>query len=366
MTQHYKYSPSASQRQMACTASAQLPPVESAESEAAREGTAAHAVAEQLLRAAVAADPFNPGVDFPEVESPEMLGAALKFVDYCAPIAKTANVHGQEETFTSGRLDGYGGTVDFYAVHDTHLTVVDFKYGAGHPVVAERNTQLLDYAALITEHYPEVQTYTLAIIQPRTAGDAVEEWHCFREDVDKHFADRLAASNRNDYATGRHCLWCPHRPTCDAAYNEALAVAQETFDVRPPADKLDRLVYLFHQAEHVKSYFAAIPGILLGAMQKGHSFPGLKAVKALGHRTWKLGEDETVKALARKKLGKKVAFESRLKTPTQLDREGYGAEIADLVARRDNGFAVVTEADKRPAAVFQTAEETFPDLSFLD
>ena len=86
-----------------------------------------------------------------------------------------------EQKFHLKRLhEGLFGTNDagLFFPKRKHLTIYDFKYGAGIPVRAKANGQLLYYAIgalekLHEDHGAYVDTVELVVIQPRTSGEPV-------------------------------------------------------------------------------------------------------------------------------------------------------------------------------------------------
>lgn len=363
MAKHFKFSPSAASRQLVCTASAHLDaPGEQHESSYVAEGTKAHAVATDELERRIY--PLGCNANPVECDDLEMLSAAKTFGDYCEPIGQAADRWAIETTLQSPIESDRGGTPDFWAMKGDHLTVVDFKYGSGVAVAAERNVQLLDYAVLLVEHFPNLQTFKLVIVQPRTAGDAVDEWDCSRDDVDRHAARRRTAAARRDFVAGDHCRWCPAIATCDHLAAKAFEIAGGEFEVEAAADRWPELLRL---KGAITKLLDSIPGRMLDAMRKGKTFAGYKAVKAQpGNREWEHDDETTIKRLGKLKIGKRQACVSKLKSPTQLEKDGFGPQIADLVIRKDRGITLAEVTDKRPAVVFETVAEQFDDLSFLE
>jgi hypothetical protein len=358
MTKHYKFSPSSAKRWLACPGSLNHEG-DNRETSYAAEGTRAHSLAANLLGFRLGqCDGYalSQSCDWPG----EMSAAAQIFADYCAPIAELADCYAIEQTMESPVDPERGGTADFWAKLGDVCTVVDFKYGAGLPVAAERNEQLLSYALLLVERFPELQTFHLVIVQPRTAGDAIDVWSCDRAEVDAFAARVSAAAAQSHYAPGEHCRFCPVIASCEHLHKRALELAGEDFAIEAAADRWPELMRLWPSLQKM---FDVIPGRMLDAMRKGKTFPGFKAVRAIGNRTWAQDEAATLKALARRKIGKRQACESRLRSPTQLEKAGFGPALDGLVERPDRGLALVPASDKRQAVSFETANESFAELA---
>ena len=113
------------------------------------------------------------------------------------------------------------GTADCIIVSDRHLHVIDFKYGQGVPVSAERNTQMMLYAlgaiGMFSSLY-DLQQVSMTVFQPRLANvgtftmasDELLEW------ADSYLRPRadLAFKGEGDFCSGPHCRFCKVKATC--------------------------------------------------------------------------------------------------------------------------------------------------------
>lgn len=103
--------------------------------------------------------------------------------------------------------------------HGNHLTVLDFKYGRW-PVDPVNSKQLQIYAVgAAAQSLQRIESFTLGIIQPRTAGPPLKLWQVDRVGM-AGFAKQLsqAAEATDDPAaqrvTGDHCKFCKARSIC--------------------------------------------------------------------------------------------------------------------------------------------------------
>jgi len=136
MTAHAKrYSPSAAERWMTCPGSvAACLDAPDSTSKYADEGTAAHELAERILRGAdgaslVGLDAEN-GVEFTQ----DMLGHVMKYVNYVRDlVASTGGTLLIEQKLPLKSLTGEdaNGTADAVIVTDDELIIVDLKFGMG-------------------------------------------------------------------------------------------------------------------------------------------------------------------------------------------------------------------------------------------
>jgi hypothetical protein len=130
------------------------------------------------------------------------------YVDFVEKLPSRAH----EVQFGSLILSDHGGTIDTLSVVGDHAAIVDLKSGKWK-VPADESTQLLCYAGLVGEHFPNVKTFMCTIIQPRvwkkpkTVTYTVDQVSEFRGRV-------IRAAFSYDVIAGDHCRFCPLRPRC--------------------------------------------------------------------------------------------------------------------------------------------------------
>ena len=133
MGKHSILSPSGSHRWLNCTPSARLEQeFDDNESEAAREGTAAHALCEHKLKKALHMRSKRPVSDYDSDEMEECSDAYVDFVMEQYELAKQVCkdpivLIEQHLDFSCYVPDGFG-TGDCLIISDDKLHVVDFKY----------------------------------------------------------------------------------------------------------------------------------------------------------------------------------------------------------------------------------------------
>lgn len=150
-SKHAVLSASSSHRWLNCNPSARLESeFEDRETEAAAEGTAAHALAEHKLRKALKMRSRKPVSKF---DSDEMDIHTDGYVEFVLESLAEAKQHcadpkvliEQRLDFSCYVPDGFG-TGDCLIVADKLLHIIDFKYGQGVLVDAEKNPQMMLYA----------------------------------------------------------------------------------------------------------------------------------------------------------------------------------------------------------------------------
>ena len=213
---HALLSASGSHRSLNCTPSAKMEEgFADTTSEAAKEGTLAHELAELKLIKYFKADTVPKrqitskinALKKSELYQPEMDGHTDKYVDYIKSVSlkydnsPTVIIEARLD-LTNYIKDGFG-TADCILIGGGTLQVVDLKYGKGVPVSAERNSQLMIYALGALERYSliyDIQHIVLSIVQPRLSETAseyelsAEELRAFGEYVRERATEKSSAA----------------------------------------------------------------------------------------------------------------------------------------------------------------------------
>jgi hypothetical protein len=322
---HAAFSPSASERWIACPAShlraAALPPAPS--SVYADRGTLLHEYAalgvlhtlREMDEHAEAA-----GVSF----EPDERAAIATYVKFCKGLRKGATLWRVEQRVVHDAE--LFGTIDFFSVHDGTLDVVDFKGGRGIKVEAIDNPQLLTYAAMVCALVADdptqmpIQHVNLHIVQPLFVGDApirgvgytiaqIDAWRV-------KLLQAMLAAKRADapFSPGEHCRFCPVKPTCPALRGLATALpAPAGLDALPP----EKIAEWLAKADVIELWIAALREHAHGSINCGTPIPGWKLVDKRATRKW---TDER-KVLGEAKEHRLVVTERRLLSPAQVQKK---------------------------------------------
>ena len=217
--EHARLSPSAADRWFACPGAPDAEQgLRDTPSPAADEGTTAHALLETALGARQAPSDCT---DIPGV-NPEMIQHVTAAWRLVAGMQAGCDRLAIEMKVDPGKVfkrDDLWGTSDIVIEHGNHLTVLDFKYGRW-PVDPVNSKQLQIYAVgAAAQSLQRIESFTLGIIQPRTAGPPLKLWQVDRVGM-TGFAKQLGqAAEATDGSaalrvTGDHCKFCKARSIC--------------------------------------------------------------------------------------------------------------------------------------------------------
>lgn len=199
---HAKFAPSSSERWLNCNASVDYKD-EDETNDAALFGTEVH---EWLAQGAGMAEPFTKWTEEQKQD------AILCWVDW--------RKHVPDEAESEVRLvskdfpDLFFGTADAILKTGTKIELWDLKTGL-RGVSVDKNAQLMCYALLAADKYPDAETFHVTIIQPRRFYKDTVIYS--RADIEE-FRDRVntAISSASTFVPGTHCEFCPARDGCPA------------------------------------------------------------------------------------------------------------------------------------------------------
>lgn len=356
---HARLSPSGSSRWMSCPGSVHLEallPPDDRQSPYAARGTAIHELSEKALT--ISKPPSNwlgKQVYGFEVDQ-SMVDIANVYVDWINE-AKGLKFFEQRVSLVHVIPDCFG-TVDCIILNQGRLIVADLKTGAGVPVSAEGNTQLLIYALGAFEKYDWLYGFeeiTLVIIQPPISHEPSvwtitrEELLEFAETVKKAYRD-IVEKPEHYVASDKACRWCRAKTVCPELNKVAKEAAQADFramreemDAEQLADNLKRVPLL-------KAFIEAVEASAKDRLLEGKSVPGFKVVEGRRSRAWK-DESAVEQALKEAGYGDVVYSEPKLLTVAQVEKvlKGTDFELDSFVETKPGSPTIATEDDKRRA-----------------
>lgn len=375
MADHAVLSASGSHRWLNCTPSARLElEFENTGSEAAREGTAAHALCEHKLKRALHMRSRHPVSDYDSDEMEECTDAYVDFVMEQYEAAKQVCedliiLIEQRLDFSCYVPDGFG-TGDCLIISDDRLHIIDFKYGMGVLVEAEDNPQMKLYALGALAVYDalyDIREVSMTIFQPRREN--VSTWTIPVEDL-KAWAEnelkpraRMAYDGEGEYLPGEWCTFCRAAVRCRARAEEKLKLAQTEFRMPPLLtdaeieDILAVLPDLTKWANEITAY------ALDTALNHGKEWNGFKVVQGRSVRKYR---DEAAVAEAAKEAGYKDIYRQSLIPLTEMQRlmgkDRFEEILGGLITKAPGRPTLVPKSDRRPAMNVPNAINEFYEI----
>ena len=375
MADHAVLSASGSHRWLNCTPSARLElEFENTGSEAAREGTAAHALCEHKLKRALHMRSRRPVSDYDSDEMEECTDAYAEFVMEQYETAKQVCddpvvLIEQRLDFSCYVPDGFG-TGDCLIISDDRLHIIDFKYGMGVLVEAEDNPQMKLYALGALAVYDalyDIREVSMTIFQPRREN--VSTWTVSVEDL-KAWAEnelkpraKAAYDGEGEYLPGEWCTFCRAAVRCRVRAEEKLKLAQAEFRMPP----------LLTDAE-IEEILAVLPDLtkwaneitayaLDAALNHGKEWNGFKVVEGRSVRKYR---DEAAVAEAAKEAGYKDIYRQSLIPLTEMQRlmgkDRFEAILGGLITKAPGKPTLVPKSDRRPAMNVSNAINEFYEI----
>lgn len=372
---HAVLSASSSGRWLACTPSARLElEFDNVESEAAREGTAAHALAEHKLKKALKMRSRRPNSEY---DSDEMEECTDGYVAYVMELVADARqkcsdpivLIEQRLDFSDWVPDGFG-TGDCVLVADGTLHIVDLKYGMGILVDAQENPQMKLYAlgALrLFDALYDIREVSLTIYQPRRENisnwtTTVEELKTWAEDVLRERA-RLAFNGEGEYVPGSWCTFCRAAIKCRARAEEKLKLAQKEF-MLPPLLSDDEIEAILEILPDLTKWANEISDYALdAAVNHGRQWKGFKVVEGRSVRKYK---DEEAVAEAAREAGFNDIYRQSLIPMTEMERlmgkSRFEEVLGNLIYKPAGKPTLVPVSDRRPAMNVTNAMNEFNEI----
>lgn len=244
---------------------------------------------------------------------------------------------------------GCFGTADALIIGTKGAAVIDYKNGTGHSVGAA-SPQLRTYLVSLINYIdemPEDYKFNTVIYQPNL-DDIPKEAFYTKQEIAYHGELIKEAIIKADLKTapvlGSHCHWCPAKRTsdpskkCPALKQRDLDVANTRFDeylkditVQPEfgslvsgytMDKRDQaLLKLMSIMPLMKQIVDDAEDEFIHRIKRGEEIPGLTMGQSLGNRTWALDEKDIVKTLTSLGLEPMTQPAPRIKTVPEVEKE---------------------------------------------
>ena len=375
MGNHAILSASSSHRWLHCLPSARLElEFENTNGEAAKEGTAAHALSEHKLKKALRIRSKRPTSEYDSDEMEECTDAYVDFIMEQVELARKSCTDPiilieQRLDFSCYVPDGFG-TGDCVIISDDRLHIVDFKYGMGVLVDAEDNPQMKLYALGALEIYDslyDIKEISMTIFQPRRENVStwtvpVEELKAWAEEELKPKAAK-AYQGEGEYMPGPWCTFCRASTRCRARADENLKLAQMEFKMPPLLtdseieEVLTILPDLIKWANEITAYATD------AAVNHGKEWHGFKIVEGRSVRKYK---DENAVAEKAVISGYKDIYRKSLIPMTEMQKlmgkTKFEEILGNLIYKPPGKPTLVPNSDKRPAMNVADAKNEFNEI----
>lgn len=378
---HALLSASGAHRWMNCTPSAVLESqFPDTTSEAAKEGTLAHEMAEAKLQHLFNTQDYRKAkltrtlnkIKKDELYQQEMDGYTDDYVAYVRKSAmefeKSPYIAIEKRLDLTAYIPDGFGTADCVMIGERTLHIIDLKYGKGVPVSAENNEQLMIYALGALEAYKmlfAIDTVKISIVQPRidntnSSEYTVKELMEFGDKV-KHYAD-IAIKGDGEQSPGDWCRFCRARQQCRARADKNIELAFD-IDKKPPLITNEEVGEYLRKGEDVAKWLSELQDYALAECLAGRDVDGYKAVEGRGSRAW-TDMDAAFEAITEDGTDEAMLYERKPLTLAQVEKLMGKAHFADVagefVVKSPGKPTLVPSTDKREAITNKiSANEAF-------
>jgi hypothetical protein len=332
------------------------------ESDDAREGTAAHWVAEMVLKGQA-----PDTVSLVDRFAPNKVCITAEMAEYVDTYVN--HIRGRGKSFWVEQPISYNltqgidvnGTMDCCTVDGDTLYVDDLKYGY-RLVDPVNNWQLLAYAfgaAIAFKVVPERIVMTIVQPRPYAPGGPIRSWTIDRAEANARFEALQAAAVRATspdapLTTGSQCQYCGAFLECPAAQRAGMnavdVVMAGSNDVLSPQATSMELTNLYRAKAVIDARLAGMEEATKEKIRGGTTIPGWTVERSLGNTKWNEGVDPTMLEMM---FGISLT-EPKMITPAAAKRKGLSDETVKAFTHRpDNGFKLI------PIDVDRKAKELF-------
>lgn len=404
MSTHSKIGASSCERFWNCPGSVTVyGHLESKPSFYAAQGTAAHQIAEDHLRAKIELEAqghtqlkfYNERLGdiiivedserFEITVDAEMIEAVGTYVDFIDSLIEENNSsYANLQVEVKFKLDfiheDAQGTCDAVLWFPTtnKLYVLDYKHGAGVAVEAEGNKQVLYYvtgAHGIADHEEAPVSMEGVIVQPRCAHESgtirrskIEEKDLWKFIDGLTSAIKRVSNGDTTLKAGSHCKFCAAKPICPEAKNEVSRLAEMDFNEvdfdeppKPEGFTPEEIANILPRIPFIKDWCDSILAFAHSEAERGIDIPGYMLADKRSNRKWKDGVEEDLEFL----LGDRM-YTKKLVTPAQAEKL-VGKKRAEIFfglwEKPPVGKTLVCISEKRERRL-HSAIEDFIDVDF--
>lgn len=358
---------------------------ESDDTDAARQGTAAHEVASQFIESYSRGGAYNPkagdvtsnGVTIDN----EMLDACELYADNVRSVMMQTRIFGGpflgiEQALTMPDINPLSfGTSDcfIYDFENKIMYLWDFKYGFD-PVEVFENWQLVNYSAgviqWLKEHTPFLTEFHMGmkivfrIAQPRSfhRDGPIREWtttlgdlmmmHGMYDQLRESAAANLSGAGETQ--SGSHCKYCPARHGCQSAISAGVRlyeVASQALPLELSNDAIaTQLTIVKRAVKHLESIEKALEQQVEHIVRSGTNVPGFRVENKQSRLTWAVPAEEV------HALGDMLGIDLRKVdsvTPRQAAKFGIDESVIMAYSHKtSSGVEVVPDTGSKARHIF--------------
>ncbi len=247
------------------------------------------------------------------------------------------------------------GTGDCLIIADGTLYIVDFKYGKGVEVSAEKNPQMMCYslgALQMFDDIYDIDTVSMTIFQPRrdnishyvVSKSGLLTW---ANEVLTPTAE-LAARGEGEFSAGDWCRFCKVKNLCRERARANMELAKYEFK-QPPLLADEDVEDILGHLDELTAWASDIKGYALQSAISGKHWSGYKLVEGRSNRRY---TDENAVAAAVTAAGydpyeKKILGITAM--TSLLGKKQFNEILGNLTYKPKGLPTLVPESDKRPA-----------------
>lgn len=261
------------------------------------------------------------------------------------------------------------GTSDAIIIADGTMEVIDFKYGKGVKVTAEKNPQMMIYALGAWDAFDfeyRIQKVRMTIVQPRI--DNLSEYEVCAAEIVRWAMTDLRPKALEAYEGGRQkpgdwCRFCKVKNSCTALASACLDTVRNNPEPKL-VGKEDMEIRILPMLTTVKTWLSGIEDYALQQALAGVRYRGFKLVE--GRSVRRIADQQSVigilggEGLAEDSYIKPAELRSITELEKLLGKKRFGALCGDYIVKPAGKPTLVPESDKRPE--FCPENDDFKDI----
>ena len=271
------------------------------------------------------------------------------------------------------------GTADCVILSNNECHVMDLKYGKGVPVYAEENPQLSLYAlgviAAYRMFYP-IEKVTLHVIQPRLDNfsyweTTVTELQQWAEEVVKPAA-QLAFEGQGDFCQGAWCDECFCRAAATCKHRAEVNMQLTEYEGKePPLITNEDVGNILEKAQFLAKWVKKLEGYALNQLIQGNDICGWKIVEGRSNRSF-TDIDKAFEALQSAGYDKALLYENKPLPLTEVEKtvgkEDFKNILSPFIVKPQGSPTLALQTDKRSEMKLNTtaAEDFGGDNAFKE